>query len=1097
MHRLPIKLFLTIYSLAVAYCNADYIENNQRLAHDLQNLLFTEPVDLHANGLKLRKNYLTILEQLKEKNYENAFNCYKSYLFEKFSNPEKYGLLSSDLDPVSEGISGIGRWQGPVLKFTPKQKIIDHAEKLLDESIKIKGQNLYISGKINWLHPLKDSNEITPVNEPEKQVYSMAFANSLVSAWSITGDLKYLNKWFVILSDWVDNCNCFDKLIPCEISSSMHGFCSNGLLKFLRISAFISKTHSGRQAFPGKLLVKAINKYLKRCVLPSISYLRSNCHNWTPGTSLILTSMILDEFKVSKDIFTEAKRRCIDDNAVTQNLIDGSESQHCPWYNENYLQVYQMLRLIDARTNLTQWRERSWIKEVFNDINWRTSIHENLDKRVRYFLFNRTPQNELPIGWRGGDRRDAMGIPANTEYGSLMMISPNVFYEGETAEIYNKITRPESSRAPSLNANWFPYGGYNIVWQGWNKTSDYASLFCSPHPGSYGGYRSMRNNNFFGFSSNGQDLIVNDCTSHYHVVDSPVKVNGMNQFFHAGFYKVKVPASHKTWQVRAWEKPLNTRWHSSENFNLMEGIYSGSWSNTTNPLPVEKCFNDAVHNRKALYDREMDFWIVIDDLISDQKNTYTQTWMIPVTPSKQKVFDSKDIKVENNEIYTDSGLADKVNLSIKQFSSQALQYKKRSVKPRSKYIFGREEIDVTWQGSGKTSVISFIQSKYNGKSEVTAKDASDNRVRVLMFTSKELKSTLYYDPGAKNENIAGDLKFKAETALVKLKSGKLISAVFLNCKEAFLNGTNISSTHENFEYSFTSGRLLPIYTPVSQVKILPESNIFVEKSLITLTCDTPEVEIRYTLNGKDPDLTSQCYSKPFQINSSTVLKIKAFRKGLTKIPAGTSSTHASFTQTAVFIKKNYRQAELPNLKESNLKCEYYEGNWQDLWFFLDDQKPVAIINDASLFDISSVKNKNNGYALKYRGSIFIPEDGVYTFIAPEEYVYPEVDSGYKLDISIGSRFVPYGYRKVKAGLNLWSPLTTRHGYGTWSIALKKGGYPFECIWKDFRGNSQKLNLPGIKNYVWDGETPKVIVVTPDGEQKLLQSFFKINSKEGK
>ena len=49
--------------------------------------------------------------------------------------------------------------------------------------------------------------------------------------------------------------------------------------------------------------------------------------------------------------------------------------------------------------------------------------------------------------------------------------------------------------------------------------------------------------------------------------------------------------------------------------------------------------------------------------------------------------------------------------------------------------------------------------------------------------------------------------------------------------------------------------------------------------LVTISCATPKVEIRYTLDGTVPTEKSLLYTKPFTIQNSVVVKARAFRKG--------------------------------------------------------------------------------------------------------------------------------------------------------------------------------------------------------------------------
>ncbi|MCU0779503.1 MAG: chitobiase/beta-hexosaminidase C-terminal domain-containing protein, partial [Akkermansiaceae bacterium] len=53
---------------------------------------------------------------------------------------------------------------------------------------------------------------------------------------------------------------------------------------------------------------------------------------------------------------------------------------------------------------------------------------------------------------------------------------------------------------------------------------------------------------------------------------------------------------------------------------------------------------------------------------------------------------------------------------------------------------------------------------------------------------------------------------------------------------------------------------------------------------VTLTCVTPDSQIRYTLDGSQPDETSPLYSAPLQVNSSTRIRARAFTEGFNPSP---------------------------------------------------------------------------------------------------------------------------------------------------------------------------------------------------------------------
>jgi hexosaminidase len=77
------------------------------------------------------------------------------------------------------------------------------------------------------------------------------------------------------------------------------------------------------------------------------------------------------------------------------------------------------------------------------------------------------------------------------------------------------------------------------------------------------------------------------------------------------------------------------------------------------------------------------------------------------------------------------------------------------------------------------------------------------------------------------------------------------------------------------------------YSPaVFRVKIIPEFNDTINAIEVTLKSDLPEPEIRYTLDGTDPEISSALYEEPLQINSTTTIKAGVFKDGkLNRLPS--------------------------------------------------------------------------------------------------------------------------------------------------------------------------------------------------------------------
>lgn len=75
--------------------------------------------------------------------------------------------------------------------------------------------------------------------------------------------------------------------------------------------------------------------------------------------------------------------------------------------------------------------------------------------------------------------------------------------------------------------------------------------------------------------------------------------------------------------------------------------------------------------------------------------------------------------------------------------------------------------------------------------------------------------------------------------------------------------------------------------------ISPNGGEFGTELLVTLTCNTPEAEICYMLDGTEPNINSTIYSKPFSINANMTVKAMGIKNEYSNSPVAT----ATFTKT--------------------------------------------------------------------------------------------------------------------------------------------------------------------------------------------------------
>lgn len=155
--------------------------------------------------------------------------------------------------------------------------------------------------------------------------------------------------------------------------------------------------------------------------------------------------------------------------------------------------------------------------------------------------------------------------------------------------------------------------------------------------------------------------------------------------------------------------------------------------------------------------------------------------------------------------------------------------------------------------------------------------------------------------------------------------------------------------------------------PVAMVPYIKSGEtLFAESTEVTLASENKEAEIRYTLDGSDPKISSQRYISPIKIAKSVTLKMSAVCKNL--MPS---------YPVAVEFKKAVLAEPVRNLKVTQgLNYDYFER-----FFVTCDDLDISKPLNSGITDLFSIKNapKENYYGYRFYGYINVPKDGIYNF----------------------------------------------------------------------------------------------------------------------
>ncbi len=148
--------------------------------------------------------------------------------------------------------------------------------------------------------------------------------------------------------------------------------------------------------------------------------------------------------------------------------------------------------------------------------------------------------------------------------------------------------------------------------------------------------------------------------------------------------------------------------------------------------------------------------------------------------------------------------------------------------------------------------------------------------------------------------------------------------------------------------------------------IRAEAAILVNSLAVELTTRSSDLEIRYTLDGTDPDETAAVYSGPVTIDRTTVVKARSFHEG---------RPVSALTETA-FTRVTPVPAVQVGATVPGLRRETFYGDWDVLPDF-DTLRPESRTSSANLTLGRSGRVEYVGY--RFSGFIEVAADDVYRF----------------------------------------------------------------------------------------------------------------------
>ena len=1044
--------------------------------------------------------------------HAQALSAYRDYFFAKLRDPARYGIPSSC---IASRAPGNGRSSAAELMANTVTVRLEDAD---NESHELKF-DIGAPGAINWLYipPGWQDRPIVPgqfdwpdynttdtkflPNTAPWRKLPAAFARNfrdleafeaLLVAYAGSGDRSYLDQWAAYADDWALHQRADAERSPHNITLYLPQECER-FDAFLRTLKHLDLHVEGFATdLSAPTLVRVLLRRLDESSAASARQLRVFEANWRHmmATYLVRHGLFFNEFRIGDWLVREG-RRGYEESAVTCLLPDGTDYELTPNYLHTHLNwgAWPLCQTLgQARPD---WFTSEWIRELKDDARSRT----------RYLIRNLMADGRWPI-LGPQDRRTQLA-----EYAApyVQELIPEVTAETDHARMLNRafagsgvVFGNGETAPPRFTSDWFPYSGYYYFRSGWELDDQFLFMKSAQQAIGHGGpWRLWENNNALSLYAFGEELLF----IHH---ETPLRVDGFGQDSRHGLpfsghigYMLAPPAH---------PEPTPARWHSSERFDFAEGIYDGRFGESgahvlshlrgeTAPAGV----TDVTHTRQIFHLKEHGLWMIVDRLETPGTHEYEQKWMLHV-PERDghgpiHGFTEEQIEVDAEGAVIRTHHPTGPNLSIYQVSGQPLIYTSKIAPPNEVLVdswrttgrdpeylepgnyvvsFTISRLDARWQGRGDQMLFSVVSPRERDVVELSGFSRSMEEGGVHGFSATLPTGDRVQFKAAVGRNGAievGSLAAVGEALLSVTAPDGEQSVLALGCRSLELNGRPAGVDAADAELRLGGDRarieVVPVFRPIHPVRIEPEVAVFEEEVAVTMTSATPDLDIRYTLDGSEPTIGSPRYTGPVVLRASATVKARAYRRGVTEDPLDLSGTRATVASRAVYTRKPLQPASGPADLRPGLAFEYCEGTWQQLFLWPDECIPVRAGVSEQLFGVGP-RRRDGPYAIRHTGWFAAPEDGVYTFHAPGpkyEPDRPNVEHGFDLRV-----FIDGGE---------WYPATRRHAFGTWSVPLARGAHALEIVYIDFRGGKPDLYTPMVEyGAQWDGDLPTLRVSGP-------------------
>jgi hypothetical protein len=349
---------------------------------------------------------------------------------------------------------------------------------------------------------------------------------------------------------------------------------------------------------------------------------------------------------------------------------------------------------------------------------------------------------------------------------------------------------------PSFTSIVFPYSGYHILRDGWNKEAIHLYL----KGGRKGVGHKSASGNQIQLTAFGRTILYRGGPRSYGT--GPFEGHNTYQLSSFGYNTVVVDSKSQLNENAPLQKePIQARWLASLDFDFAEGIYDSGYESISESI---------THQRQVIFIKKAGLFIVTDRIGSEIEREYSQIWNFNHVYQESQISLDKD----NQKFWT----TDKngPNVAIYNFSPAQVSYEKYygQKEPEVRGWSGVEphhaalDIHANWKGTGQQQLVTLLHPTRAGQSELLQINSDiTNDITKISIQLDNDKNIFYLSSKTKEDILEiENIKIKGEALLLSIENDS-IKGIALGAKDISYKGSVQKINSANFMFEIDNGKV--------------------------------------------------------------------------------------------------------------------------------------------------------------------------------------------------------------------------------------------------------------------------------------------------